>query len=299
MQQPNVSIMAVFEAIVKLGELTRANLAEVTGFSLMTVGKAIEKLSACGIVTEKKVGSGNVGRKTGVCTLTGSCGMILLDLTTDMPNARAVDIMNNTVGEYRTGEMCDLMAQCFCVLGDTGCGEIIGTACVLPDTDAVECTREASEILGGAPEVLVSSSRAWAFANSKRFTYSGMAIFCRVYADGTVNGAIMDGDRLYGGAHGNGGDISRLSATPGTLFELLTVMYTLLDPALIHIACEDESMCMQIESGIEKLFCDLKVSPDCAPCAVVEPMSICRSDMDGAALLLREKYVLSKIPNNT
>lgn len=295
--QQNVSIMAVFDAVGAAGEISRSGLADATGFSLMTVGKAIDKLTACGVIAERKPTSGGVGRRSGMCSLVKANGMILLDLT-DGIRARICDISLDILGEYTGDELCDVMAKCFCGLAEVGCAEIMGVGCVMPDGIQAERGRELCEMLGSAPEVLVGASRAWAFANSKRFEYSGMAAFVQMYSDGHIGGMLMQSDRPYTGSHGRAGDLVRL-ASRGNVCEKLSELCLALDPELIHIACENEAECASLEAELDVSLTEWGFDNMTRPSVVVEPLSICRGTLDGAALMLREKYVLTKIPNNT
>ncbi len=293
MNSQNNSLMAIFEAVAVAGELSRAKISDITGFSLVTVGKAVDLLSDCGIVTQYKHTSGSVGRKSGICKLIKSNGMLIFDLT-EKPTAHLYDISLAVCEEYTGTELSDMMARGLMGFGELLGGELMGIGCVIPNGETERYRAEIADVIGTSPEIIVASGRAYAAANAKRFDCSGMAVFVRLLADGTADGAIMHGDRLYTGAHGVAGKMSEFIPSRELLTSRITELCYILDPELIHISCETDAECRAVENELNAVIND-----DYAPRIIVEPISICRNASDGAALLLREKYLLSKLPNNS
>ncbi len=288
------STLILFEAIAEAGKINRAELSRLTGFSLMTVGKAVERLVSAGIVTEEKMSSGGVGRKFGVCSLTETAGMMLIDIG-DNIKAYALDITLDIISEHTGEDIPTLMTQCFTSLFEAGRGDIIGVAFIVPDGETAKWRDELSALLGNEPELIIGRERAFAYASSKRFEYSKTAIFAHVSADGKVSGLIMQGGKTYDGAHGAAGDISAFIPSSDSLCERLFELRRLLDPELVHIACDDGEMCASFEDDLVKL----DICEDGVPQIIVERTGSCRTAFDGAAHILREKYILSKFPNNT
>lgn len=289
MQNQNNSIMAVFEAVTEAGELSRARISDITGFSLVTVGKAVDLLCECGIVTEYKQTSGAVGRKSGICKLINTSGMLIFDLT-GTHTARLYDISLSLCDEFAGDTVCDMMAHGLMRFGELLGGEFMGIGCVVTDGEAEQYIEQISDALGAPPEVVTVSSRAYAVANAKRFNYSGMAVFARL-EDG-VDGAIMYGDRLYTGTHGGAGDLSAFIKSRDGLASKMSELCYILDPELIHISCETDEECLELESELNSVLRDSL--GERAPRIVTEPLALCKSASDGAALMMREKYILSK-----
>ncbi len=296
MQSPNTSVMSVFEAIAQLGEASRARISEMTGFSQVTVGKAVELLDSCGIITQHKSISGAVGRKSGMCTLVKSNGMLVFDLS-DAPRAGLYDITLSLCDMYSCAELPEMTVQGLTRFSEILGGELMGIGCVIPDTDKTKYADGISDLIGIAPELLITSNHAYAFANAKRFEYNGMAAFIRLWMNGSADGALMCDGRFFTGAHGTAGDFSRLFSSREMLCEKITSLCLALDPGLIHISCESEKECAEISAQVTASLQSL--GTDMIPNVIVEQISNCRSAMDGAAELLREKYILSKLPNNT
>lgn len=297
MQQKG-SLMAVFDAICVSGEVSRAAIADMTGFSLMSVGKAVDKLLSSGIVTEKKLTGGGVGRKSGAIALEKSRGMILFDFT-DLPRVRACDIENNILTEREGEDVGELMLFAMNALFEAGCSEIMGTVAIVPREKENEARQALDGAIGELPVTLISPSRAAAYANSKRFDFSKMAMFFTVDAYGHIDGAIMLGDGVYTGAHGRAGDFPMFCLTRNAFADKLADICFITDPELIHVCCECDSDVEHIKSVLSAALCERGFTEDTAINVIVEPSGECRGALDGAAFILREKYVLAKIPNNT
>ena len=296
MQQGN-SLIAVFEAISASGEVSRAALSEMTGFSLMTVGKVVDKLISCGIVTEKKLTGGGVGRKSGICALDKARGMILFDLT-DTPRVRVCDIANNIIGEHTDSDVGELMLWAMNTLFEAGCSQIMGTA-VVASRENVKAAHEFQNVLGITPDVVIEANRASAYANSARFNFSGAAFFLRVDAGSRIDGSIMLGGVPYHGASGHAGEFDKLGLTLGAFADKLSELCHIFDPELIHIACDDPSAVSKIEAELLSSFSEHGFADDARADVIVKPSENCRDALEGAAIMLRQKYVLLKIPNNT
>ena len=77
------SVKSVFRAMVSAEKATRAELAQATSLSLMTVGKIADSFTRLGITFEKKEASGAVGRRASVLRIADLYYGILLDFTAD------------------------------------------------------------------------------------------------------------------------------------------------------------------------------------------------------------------------
>lgn len=296
MQQKN-SLIAVFEAIAASGEVSRAALSEMTGFSLMTVGKVVDKLISCGIVTEKKLTGGGVGRKSGICALEKSRGMIIFDLT-DTPRVRVCDIANNIIGQRDGEDFGELMLWAMNALFEAGCTDIMGTA-VIASRENIKTADELENTLGVAPEVVVEANRAAAYANSKRFDFSATAFFLRVDRGAQIDGSVMLCGAPYCGAHGRAGEFGMLGLTVGAFADKLADLCLIFDPELIHISCVSHSFVEPISAAMLSALKERGFTDGSRANIVIEQADACRDALDGAAFMLREKYVILKIPNNT
>ncbi len=284
--------MAVFEAVAEAGELSRARISDITGFSLVTVGKAVDLLSDCGIVTEYKETSGAPGRKSAICKLVNSSGMLIFDLTGEM-SARLYDISLSLCDEYTADSLDELLTRGLVRFGELLGGELMGIGCVIPEKEAERYSSQIAELTGAQPEIITVSSRAYATANATRFSYNGMAVFVRLNEH--IDGAVMYSGRLYTGAHGGAGDISSFIKSRDELYPKLTGLCHILDPGMIHISCSSDLECEAVSAELEAALCGSL--GDRTPRIVIETYEMCRNASDGAALMLREKYLFSKISN--
>lgn len=297
MQQRNSSVMTIYDVICTSGPISRAALSDATGFSLMTVGKAVDKLLAADVITEEKLVGTSVGRRSGICTPKSTSAMIILDLC-QKPRAAVLSAALNPIAQFDTGSIDELIEKAFGTIAEAGCVDIMGIGCVFPDGDVKAWAKELTIQLGASPELIVTESRATSLANSKRFDYTSLALFMRLKESGTVSANIMFGGAPYTGAHGAAdlcGAIKSSAQLPAKIAELCKM----LDPELIHISCEDEVVCEELFAELSASLDKHGITNDMRPNIIIEPSTVCRNATNGAALLLREKYLLSKLANNS
>ena len=274
MQYDGSSVMAIFEAIARSGEISRAEISRITGFSQVTVGRAVELFDACGIITQYKAERASAGRKTGICRLERSFAMLIYDF--EAGYLRVTDLSLTTLAQTSLPDPDNMLADGFSCMAETMGGELMGIACVVPErTD--ETMAMLSACFGQMPELVTEAARAAAIANAVRFDMPGAALFLRVgeHIDGAL---IMDG-RLHTGAGGTAGDFSKWIPDASSLPEKLAEIAALLDPTLVHITGENLPPIMLPEQTM----------------LITESPSACRDAADGAAMLLREQWLRRKL----
>lgn len=94
------SIKSVFRAIADREKSTRAEIAQATGLSLMTVGKIADSFSALGITSEEKEASSSVGRRAAVIRTTDTYYSILLDLTSSTYKCEIMNAGTGTIDRF-------------------------------------------------------------------------------------------------------------------------------------------------------------------------------------------------------
>ncbi len=273
MQYDGSSVMAIFEAIASDLEITRAEISQKTGFSQVTVGKAVDLLDACGLISQYKKERATVGRKTSVCRLNNRYSLLILDF--DAKLIRMTDPALNITAELAMENPQDALIQAFGCLAETDT-ELMGIGCVIPDGGTDEYMPMTQKMLDMPMELLMETSKAAALANAARFDAKGCAVFLRVGE--TVGGALMFDGKLYIG-NGGAGDFAKLIPSRDALQGQLDTMCAILDPTLIHIACDD-TLSLTVPKGTE---------------LVIEPIAFCRSAADGAAMRLREVCITKKL----
>lgn len=75
------SIKAIFSAIVNSNGIKRSEISDLTGLSLVTVGKIADALQEQGIICQDKPSSDHVGRRASVININESKFAIIIDLT--------------------------------------------------------------------------------------------------------------------------------------------------------------------------------------------------------------------------
>ena len=93
----NENTLAIFTQIAASNGISRAEISEKTGLSLMTVGKVADKLSHEGIITQAKPATGNAGRRAGMLTLSEKNFVLTLDISTKIFRASALDLFQQTI----------------------------------------------------------------------------------------------------------------------------------------------------------------------------------------------------------
>lgn len=289
------SVIAVFDAVASCGELSRAGISDMTGFSQVTVGKAVEILDGMGVLVQHKQSTGTAGRKAGLCRLEAGRGLLLFDLTGDKVCVRICDIGLDIKKEYiASADVCEAFMSGFSDFVEIFGDGLAGIGCVVPGGK----TENYREMLTGTvpfvPDLIIEADRAFGCANAFRFDVSGCWFSLRISADGRVGGTLMYGSRPYTGAHALGGDLGRVIDGDDYIKRLIALC-DLLDPALVHIACDDENTVSTVNADLTAAFAGM--CDDNAPAAAVEAVCSCRDAPEGAARVLRENYIVSKLAN--
>ena len=274
MQYDGSSVMAVFETIARSGEISRAEISRLTGFSQVTVGRAVELFDACGIITQYKAERASAGRKTGICRLERSFAMLIYDFEAGF--LRVADLSLNVLAQIPLPAPENMLADGFGCFAQTVGGELMGIACIVP-ARTEETAAELAACFGQPQELITEAPRAAAIANAARFDVPGAALFLR--AGEKIDGALMLDGRLHTGAGGMAGDFSKWIPDAALLPEKLAEIAALLDPALVHIIGENLPPIALPEQTM----------------LVIEPPAACRDAADGAAMLLREKWLRLKL----
>ncbi len=88
----NENIIAIFNEIAQSDGISRAEISERTGLSLMTVGKVADLMTHEGIVVQAKPATGNAGRRAGMLTLLDGHFILSLDISGESFRATALNL---------------------------------------------------------------------------------------------------------------------------------------------------------------------------------------------------------------
>ncbi|MBO5648414.1 MAG: ROK family protein [Clostridia bacterium] len=91
------SVRAIFNAITGKDPISRAEIAEVTGLSLMTVGKVVDALLERRVIIQYKEAKNAAGRRAGLVRLNTDKFFLILDLTARNMSMTVMDIALNIV----------------------------------------------------------------------------------------------------------------------------------------------------------------------------------------------------------
>ncbi len=236
------SVRAVFRQIADAQAISRADISEKTGLSLMTVGKVADALSTLGIVRQVKQQKNAAGRRSGMLSLNPDRGTLILDLSEyafTMLHLRA-DLL--TVKEYPFAFNRDFTFSENLSIFLKGAAEYlrdafppdhclgIGVSLPFPydeGSDRVLAGPQSSLAgisLGAALRnafpgcrILIeeavksaATSNAYSIADAD----SSVILYCNI-ADRCVKGALLDAGRLLRGAHGAAGNFGSMALSSG------------------------------------------------------------------------------------
>lgn len=88
----NENIIAIFNEIAGSDGISRSEISERTGLSLMTVGKVADLMTHEGIAHQAKPATGNAGRRAGMLTLLDSHFILSLDISGESFRATALNL---------------------------------------------------------------------------------------------------------------------------------------------------------------------------------------------------------------
>ncbi len=300
MRNECASVMAVFEAVSQCGEVSRAELSDITGFSLVTVGKAVDELCRCGLMSEYKRSRPGVGRRCGICSIPSEHRMILIDMSHSRTTVRICDLRLNVLHEYTETDKSigEIWLGAFSNFTEMSSGELLGMGVIVPEGKTAEFSKAFKDEMGNSPELVVEEVKAYAMANSARTNTHTSAVIARLFADGKADGALTYSGTLYSGAHGYADGFSRITHSQDSFLDVLYHICEIIDPETVHIACENSKDCKISEKLADSLLKN-RISEDNLPKIIAEPMSDCALALDGAAKLLRNQQVMIKLSKNS
>lgn len=247
------NMRAVFSAIAKAGSISRAEIAARTGLSLMTVGKLVEALDACGIAEQVKDERITAGRTARLVTLHPAWHMFVLDLTVCDFRMTVLDLAGNTIEEivypYDDALFCEENLVLFLrnlpiyQMQQTDPDFCLGTGVLLPGAYDTEHDRmlgsniplhvplnprqTLTPLLPGPALTLMADVQAAALSSGVN-AQKGEEPQLWLSLERPVCGAIMLNGNPYLGAHHGSGRFGEI--TVGTNFTLDEAMLTLTDP---------------------------------------------------------------------
>ncbi len=75
------SVKSIFNAITGENQISRAEISQITGLSLVTVGKVADALLAVDMITQEKQIKGTAGRRAGLLTINKEKYVLIIDLS--------------------------------------------------------------------------------------------------------------------------------------------------------------------------------------------------------------------------
>ncbi len=237
----------VVACLAEWGELSRAELAEHTWLSLMTVGKIVDRLAECALVTQRKSDSGSAGRRSSLVELSRTQALAIYDLSGAVKRLCLTDLAGRAIAEHELHELSEAGFLAFSGCAESGL-ELTASGAILPDSGGAELLRELTESLGSRPDVVTTETKAAALG----LYHPGEPLVLHIRArDGSVSGAILRDGALERGALGNACDIARLTALTGGLSASVEAARLVLDPECIRVETDGDEARSALIAALE------------------------------------------------
>ena len=230
------SVRAIFTAITGKDQISRSEIAEITGLSLMTVGKVVDALLERHVIIQSKEVKNIAGRRAGLVSLNTEKFFMIIDLTSRNMSMTVMDIALNIVDkityEYNGDFYYEENLYIFMknvkiyILRKLNMDDAAGIGVVLPGTysaatDTVDTTRipelAKTHIRAIIEDVLkypicalekdVLTAAASNLADLEQENVSGVVYVC---IGETISGALISGGELLHGREESAGDIGRM-----------------------------------------------------------------------------------------
>ncbi|MBQ7301825.1 MAG: ROK family transcriptional regulator [Clostridia bacterium] len=238
------SVRAIFNAITGKDQISRAEIAEITGLSLMTVGKVVDALLERHVIIQSKEIKNMAGRRAGLVSLNTDKFFMIIDLTSRNMSMTVMDIALNIVDkityEYNGDFYYEENLYIFMknvkiyILRKLDMAEAAGIGVVLPGTyvpesDTVVSSRVPElaqthvraiieDVLRCPVDALekdVLTAAASNLADLEKESINSVAYVC---IGETISGALISGGEILHGRQAYAGDIGRvLTEANGTL----------------------------------------------------------------------------------
>lgn len=153
-QIKNENFGLIFDLICDGKEYSRAEISEMTGISLMTVGKVTDSLLRSGIINEHKQQKDSAGRKSAIYSINQDRGILVYDLASLPHKILAVDLLMNVLAEaefFGKEDLGEAAMSVYSAYAERG-GSFSGSIAVLPDIRE-RMTDSESDLIGLTPDM--------------------------------------------------------------------------------------------------------------------------------------------------
>ena len=241
------SVRAIFNAITGKDQISRAEIAEITGLSLMTGGKVVDALLERHVIIQSKEIKNMAGRRAGLVSLNTDKFFMIIDLTSRNMSMTvmniALNIVDKIVYEYNSDFYYEENLYIFMknvkiyVLRHLDMAEAAGVGVVLPGTylskdDTVESSRvpELSkthvraiieDVLRYPVGMLEKDVLTAASSNMADLEKESVRSVAYVCIGETISGALISGGEILQGREAYAGDIGRMPAEDGSTLQAL------------------------------------------------------------------------------
>ncbi len=265
----NKSIKKIFDAIASSMHISRAEIADATGLSLMTVGKVVDALIGMKIVKQKIVNSGNVGRRAGLLSLDTVHYAIVIDLSERAFTLSVIDIslrlVDSITYNYNQTLYYDDNLYLFLKMARTyiekrkdkenmiGIGITVPGIYIssedrivsskIPELNTVPLRKTVEDILGHQISVIMKNVKAAAVSGVATIPEKEKRVIIYMFMGESVDGAVYSKGALSEGAHEFECDFGRMILRYGETLE-----------ERIRSSRTDEDMANELSSAVYNII---------------------------------------------
>ncbi len=232
----NESIKKMFAAVTSKENISRSEIAELTGLSLMTVGKIADAFLELDMITQVKEAKGGAGRKAGLISLKSSHYSVVLDLSDHTFtlsvidfSLRLVDRMTYTYNndEYYDENLYMFLKKAAVYLKTLPAPEkCIGIAVLIPgmykqaedrvistkvpELNSISIKAYVEEVTGLPVSMIIKNVEAAAVSNIRSLSTYEDRVIIYMYMGECIDGAVYNRGNFVKGAHQSECDFGRM-----------------------------------------------------------------------------------------
>lgn len=232
----NESIKKMFAAITSKDNISRAEIADITGLSLMTVGKIADAFLELDMITQIKESKGGAGRKAGLISLNTSHYSVVLDLSDHTFTLSIIDfslrLIDRMTYTYNKNQYYDENLYMFLKKAALYMKTLpfpekcIGIAVLVPgmykrnedrvmstkvpELNTIKIKAYVEEVTGFSVSMIIKSVEAAAVSNIRSLSTYDDRVIIYMYMGECIDGAVYNRGNFVKGAHESECDFGRM-----------------------------------------------------------------------------------------
>ncbi len=281
------SIFKVFETVIEKPEICREDLSNLTGFSRVTVGKAVDELASYGVLIEKKEASDKVGRRREICYPNNEKAILVYDLCEKL--LYIFNISAELLGTHKIENLDEMLIVGFEALTKYDGIEPIGFSFVVPELEYEEYKDKINTVLSGNADLIIGNGLAAVYSMADSVKDDKTTVLANLNSNKALFGTIYSGELI------NSKNKTVKWGFSGTIEDFACNILggvMLLKPEQI-LLFGDKNICENIKSTLEEKINE-KLKDGFSDISVNYSKKTVSASL-GAAIVLRKNYILKML----